>query len=478
MGSPAIHADGFVLPRLETPPSGVAGSLGGEAADWIDASGVLGVGNALRPWQRYVLDRALEVREDGRLRWPTVIVTVSRQSGKSWLLRGVAWWRMHQAERFGEAQTVLHVSNKAAQADEVWKPAARLASEVYGLGQGLKPDGQARVLAQMGQQSLSIPDGSRWLVAAATQNAGVGFSVSMALVDEAWAIPAPVVNSAIKPTMAARAQPQLWLISTAGDSRSDLLRAYRDAAIRDTGGAGSVLLLEWSAPPDAPYDDVRAWRWASPQWDELREEFLRDTMQVVPEASFRQEFLNAWVIAADGWMRASQWRACGRKVLAAPRRKDAPVVAVGTDPKDGRVLAVVAWRKGGKVAVVSWQEQSPDAMWRRVAALGPVRVLLPDTLAVHYPGDPRAVGLVSSATLRKYVPAVGRLVAERGLTFRESDEALTTQVLTAVAVGNGDGALTLDARRSPGPITLARCMVWAVGEVLRPASPRPVVVTA
>ena len=70
-----LHEDGWVMPRLETPrPDDVVGSMGEEAADWIDAETV--VGGPLMGWQRHVLDRALEVRADGSLRWPVVVVSV------------------------------------------------------------------------------------------------------------------------------------------------------------------------------------------------------------------------------------------------------------------------------------------------------------------------------------------------------------------------------------------------------------------
>ena len=79
-------------------------------------------------WQRYALDRALEHDKDGQLVWSTVLITVGRQSGKSWLSRGLCLWRMHSAELFGETQTVLHIANKRATAMEVMRPAGHWAA--------------------------------------------------------------------------------------------------------------------------------------------------------------------------------------------------------------------------------------------------------------------------------------------------------------------------------------------------------------
>jgi hypothetical protein len=62
------------------------------------------------------------------LRWSVVVTTVARQQGKSTGMRGQTWWRIHQGERFGEDQLVIHVANLARTAKEVWRPAARHAA--------------------------------------------------------------------------------------------------------------------------------------------------------------------------------------------------------------------------------------------------------------------------------------------------------------------------------------------------------------
>ena len=476
--SPRIHADGFVLPRLESSGVGVAGSWGVEAADWIDGCGVLGPGNRLRPWQRYVLGRALETREDGRLRWPTVVLTVSRQQGKSVLLKGLAYWRLHQAERFGQPQTILHVANRALTAREAWEPAARLAEETYGVSPQSRAERRAklaRIVFSLGRESLQIPDGSRWLVQAATPSAGVGYSISLALLDEAWAIPRSVAESAISPTMAAMEQPQMWLISTSGDSSSDLLQSYRAQALADPDG--SVLLLEWSTPPEMDYADPQGWRWASPEWDERREEFLRGRVAAMPSGEFRAQYLNQWQVAVDGWMPAADWAACGVQRLAAPRRKDHVTVALETSQLDQRVTVVAAWRRdNGKVALWSYYAHNVEDAWRWIGGLNPVSVLLPPDLAVHSPGDPRVVTQVGSRELRSYLPGVQRAILARQVQYKRSDEFLTGHVLAAVAHGSGDTGRVLSSKHSPGPIQAARCMVWAVGDVLRPRAPKPQIV--
>jgi hypothetical protein len=112
--------------RVETPvPGDVTGSYGPLAEEWI----AVHLGDRLRPWQRYALNRALEHRADGSLRWSEVLLTVARQSGKTILLRGLCGWRGSSSEVFGEPQTVLSVANLKETALLPWRPVARVAGE-------------------------------------------------------------------------------------------------------------------------------------------------------------------------------------------------------------------------------------------------------------------------------------------------------------------------------------------------------------
>ena len=59
----------------------------------------------------------------GTLVWPWWIVSTARQVGKSWLLRELLLWRIHQADRFGEPQLVLHTGKDLPVCREVQRPA-------------------------------------------------------------------------------------------------------------------------------------------------------------------------------------------------------------------------------------------------------------------------------------------------------------------------------------------------------------------
>jgi hypothetical protein len=292
---PQFHPDGWVLPRIETKaPECVRGSHGESAATWLrDVYGM-----TLRGWQRYALERALEYDDQGRLVWPMVLLTVGRQSGKSWLSRGLCLWRLHHAELFGEVQTILHVANKRDTALEVFRPAG-IWAEAAG----------AKVKWGNTATGITLPSGDRWLIHAANESAGVGYSISMVFCDESWRIPSHVVTDAIAPTMAEREQPQIYLVSTAGDSTSDLMITNRTMAIDNLAPktAGGILLLEWSSPPEAEPDLPSTWAWASPEWSEKREAFVRGQFEKIEESSFRRQWCNQWVNRSGHWLKDSWW---------------------------------------------------------------------------------------------------------------------------------------------------------------------------
>src|SRR5213078_2636771 len=91
------------LPRFVTPRSSQRPSLGPRVAE---VSKLLG--QELMPWQRDVLDTALEVDpKTGLLIYREAVLTVPRQSGKTWLLLCLM---VHRALGFGEPQQILYTA--------------------------------------------------------------------------------------------------------------------------------------------------------------------------------------------------------------------------------------------------------------------------------------------------------------------------------------------------------------------------------
>jgi hypothetical protein len=365
----------FQWPRLMTPRHPLAvGTYGPAAIQWAEARKLHPRRSKGVRWhQRLILHRALEYDRNGDLVWPLVVISGPRQVGKSWVERIVCGWRIDTgAARWGEQQDVLHVAHKLIAAKEVWFPAAKGWAE---------HEAGAKVRYANDGPQIELADGSRWMLQAATEGAGVAFALVMALVDEGWRVPRSVYDHGIAPTMAESQSPQSWLVSTAGTSDSDLMLTYRAKALavidRRRVKTGDSLLIEWSVPPgdDLDLDDPRVWRLGQPYWDRRREAWLRWYRGQVDERAFLQQALNMWVpslsppvLGADVYERvAGEFAPAGGLAFGAqvmPDHSRAVIVAYGGDVAEviddreqadwvaGRLAALVE-AHGGAIGLVT-----------------------------------------------------------------------------------------------------------------------------
>lgn len=454
---------GYVRPRLETARRGDSGgSHGPAAAEWLrDVYGM-----TLRPWQAYALDRALEF-DAGGLIWGSVIVTVGRQSGKSWLSRAVCMWRLHHADLFGETQTIIHVANKRDTAMEVIRPAALWAVEKYGPKAARWGNTMAGII---------LPSGDRWLIHAANESAGVGYSCSMVFADEAWKIDRNVIDDSLAPTMAERNQPQLWLVSTSGDAGSELMLTARARAIDNlTTGQGSDLLLEWSAPPDADPDLPETWRWGSPDWSPNRERFIRQQWERVEPSAFKREYLNQWVIRHDHWLKDGLWDACEDPTLDLTPEQHWAIAVESDFDGTSHAVAVAAMTGEGLIIIRATTHRTVKDVDQKLAEL---RALNPDQV-VH----------VTPTYLDRLQSHVDQVVGQReaanatpvlldawnrGIIRHDGSPQLLDQ-FTRSTISKRSGGWILSTPAGSGGVYAARAVLFAIAQITKQPKPRPVI---
>jgi hypothetical protein len=75
--------------------------------------------------------------------------------------------------------------------------------------------------------------------------------------------------------------------------------------------------------------------------------------------------------------------------------------------------------------------------------------------------------VVGYAELGRFTPLAKNMIAE-GRLLHTGEKLLAEHVQRAVAVRT-DNTIVLSSKRSPGPIELARTMVWGIGMTARPA---------
>jgi hypothetical protein len=458
---PMRDESGMVLPRFCTPtPATVTGSHGPAFVAWCSER----LGIVLRPWQVFVSVRLLEHDADGRLVWDEAVVTLARQQGKSVWLRCLALWRCEHPHLFGDGtpQVLLHTAQRRTTGREVWVAGARLAEARLG----------AQVRMANGQEEATFGNGSRWVLHAANENAGVGFTLDGAAVDEAWNVRRPVVDDAIAPTMVEREDAQLLLVSTAGDSSSDLLQSRRDAgleAIHNADDSTRILLIEWSIPESIPLTDPAGWPWASPHWHPRRERFLSEQIGKVPAEAFARQYANRWVVAVDGWVDAGVWeQGCQPTVVEPDRAPD--VAAVEVSMVGHQHAVVLAWQEpvtGATIVRLRTLRTAQDVD-DLLGSLRPVATLT----SPFYEGRLTwPTTTVARTELTTGTPVVHDLL-NRNLVLHDGDPLLTRQMLQARA-SRTDTGWVVSATRSSGPVHAVRAMVWAVSRATRVAQGRP-----
>jgi hypothetical protein len=198
------------------------------------------------PWQFEAVDVATEYRVRDRVPYrKTVVITVPRQSGKSIVVGAVACeWMLAERNQYG----ILTAQTRIAATNRLGHIAKQLRES------GLDPDHQ--YTRGVGNERIVFSNGSRLDVVSPTAKSVHGEAVDLAIIDEAWSVES-VFMAGVVPAMVARPHSQLWVISTAGDERSELLNELVDRAREDP--QGDIAFTEYSMPDDAQITDKARW---------------------------------------------------------------------------------------------------------------------------------------------------------------------------------------------------------------------------
>jgi hypothetical protein len=425
-----------------------ATSLGFSAVDFAEQI----LGFSLIPWQRWLFIHALELRDDGRFRFRTVLVLVGRQNGKTTMVEVKNLWKMFVLG----IPLVLGTAQNLDVSEESWDKAVEIVESIPDLAAELAPEGG--IIRVNGKKTLKLASGSRWKVAAASRKGGRGLSGDDVNLDElrehhtwdSWA--------AVTKTTMARSNAQIWAYSNAGDDRSIVLNDLQEKGRTASEGAGDGTLghFEWSAPDDCPIDDPRFWAMSNPSLgypQGVSHQAIRSALETDPEPIFRTECLCQRVpdlvpskIPLTAWVKCEDptSRMVGRLALTwqvSWKRDRGAICAAGLRP-DGRPhVELVEYRDG-----VDWIPQR----FGEICARQPVGVVVFD------PGGPEASMLSEvterlpvklephAMTMREYAYACGRIY----------DAVINDQMRHL-----GDGRL-LDQLRRSATRTLSDAWAW------------------
>lgn len=364
---------GKAVPRLWTRPLRELTPLttfGFEAIKFAERD----LGLSLHPWQKWFLLHSLELEpgyETGdprpKLRYETVVLLVSRQNGKSFVLSARLLWRMFTWKNREKELLILSTAHKLSLAEEILDAAHRTVSisEMH--------DKIIQRSNTNGNKFFKLENGAKWKCEAASDDGGRGLTVTDLAFDELrqqrdWSAWAAMTN-----TTNAVWSAQTIAVSNAGEAKSEVLRSLRAKALEEIEARAaaekhgedyspsdpSLGLFEWSAPDDCDIWDTDGWRQANPSLgypDAITGDVLASKAALVgepgaglPEHKFRTENLCQWVnVTADSLFSSEELEAClDPESMIAP---DSPVYLSVDVSRDRKMtsLSIAGFRDDGK----------------------------------------------------------------------------------------------------------------------------------
>ena len=282
MRSPASAPPRLATPRdLTRATDGAAGALVAHmhGRPWVS-------------WQREAADIIGELLPDGRYMYPTVVVLVPRQCGKTTFVFDLAIGRClaYADYRAAYAAQTGHVTTErfGERIEHLERTALRR---------------MARTRRSQGTERITAGRAGSYLKAFPPKSGALrSNALDLVVIDEAQEHDENLgreLDATIIPTFNTRPRRQLILIGTAGTARSGYLRRYLDEARAGTPG---YALVEYGFPETADAADESIWQtWHPGLTAGLTDvDALRDARtRLGNDAAFLREFGNVWSVAHD-----------------------------------------------------------------------------------------------------------------------------------------------------------------------------------
>ena len=440
-----------VRPRLRTPSHG-GESWGPLVVEWADRV----LGRTLYPWQVEVLEGLLE-HDAGKLRHRHGLVSTARQNGKTVLLSAlIGWWLTEGRRLRGEPQSVLSAAHELRAAEEIHYVLAPILEERFGA---------AKSYASFGRKEVRWDDGTIWRISSATPAAGHGQSNDQDVVDELWDVDSDGLHNGLLPTQRARPAPLAAFFSTAGTEKSHAYLRWREAGLDviDKGEPGRLFMAEWSPPPNVDLSDRRYWIAGNPSigYGHLTVEDLEDEAAGPDHTAFLRAGLNLWVASDQSWLEPGEWE----KLTVVGNPPPWTVLAVDSSHDGSRFVGLLGGADPeGKVHVsTAFVTNSETEAWQKVREILPAGAQLAVTpsLDIHAPPEyEKRKTTVGHGEIVRWTGIVRGMIRE-GLVAHYGQTILSEHVGRAVGYQSKAG-MGLSSEKSPGPIELARCLVWTV----------------
>ncbi|MFU0241673.1 terminase large subunit domain-containing protein [Streptomyces scabiei] len=400
--------------RLENP------TLGGKAAAVMKAMGFTPM-----PWQRYVLDVALELDPvTGVFVHRRVGLSVPRQQGKTEQLLAVM---IHRTMAYQRARVMYAAQNRVMARE-------RFEDEFWEKIKGSKLAPRFRVRLANGNEAIICKETrSKLGITSNTEKSGHGPSLDLGLIDEAFAHEDDRQEQAMSPAMITKPMAQLWWASAGGTEKGVWLLAQRMAGraliqeLWKTREFPGIAYFEWYAPETMDRGDPATWRFCMPALGHtVTEATIRAEYNGMKPEEFDRAYLNRTrkkTPPADPNIPAAQWPGLVEEETR-PRRQVALAVDVAQD-RSHTSIGVASLREDGRLHL-ELVDYRPGTDWAVPALKRLTELWKPAAVAIGSTGTPAgsliddivAAGITTPEDKDK--PHRGHLVVVRTNDFVEA----------------------------------------------------------
>ena len=326
---------GSTKPRLQTPPLKTKSRIA-EVADLAEK-----IGMPLLPWQHYVLEDMLSVDSNNNFIRKTNLLLVARQQGKTHLARMRILAGLFL---FGEKNIIAMSSNRNMALDTFRHVANTIEDNDF-----LKAQVR-RIRYANGQESITLLNGARYEIVAATRDGSRGKSADLLYIDEVREISEEAFKAAV-PITRARPNSQTLLTSNAGDAFStvlnDMVERAKDYPSKTFG------YWEYSAPMAARQDirNRKYWAMANPALGyTVTEEAIEESIATNSIEATLTETLCMWIDSQVSPWTFGSIEACSVSDLLLPVGA-MTVMAFDVSPSKRTGALVAGQIVDGKIAV-------------------------------------------------------------------------------------------------------------------------------
>lgn len=262
----------------------------------------------LEPWEQFIIWVVFGwKKENGRRKFVNVFIEVAKKNGKSTLLGAIGDYMF-----MADGELGAEVYSAATTRDQAKIIFSRYAKAMITKNPELADN------VRVYENSMTFRDNSVFMPLSSEAKSLDGKHVHCGLIDEYHAHPTDEVYDIINRGKAARAQPIVWIISTAGYDPDVPCYAEEEYVQHLLSGEfinESYFGIIYTLDEKDKWDDKSTWIKANPNLgisknpDIMMGEFIKARDKPADQNKFKNKHLNIWTRAQSQWIRLEDWKA-------------------------------------------------------------------------------------------------------------------------------------------------------------------------